>query len=120
MSLNATALSTRLSPSRPSPRSAGVNPTFTLIACFGVGSAIGSADRWREMQMTVTELSNIARAGGTVSVDGAIYGATELTTIARAGQGAGGGVIVRNASRLTAVEAASIARAGPGHVTLEY
>jgi hypothetical protein len=64
------------------------------------------------------ELQGIARAGGSLKVDGSQFSAIELQGIARA-LTERAHLVVANSDRLSAIELQGIARAKPGQVSFQ-
>lgn len=71
------------------------------------------------MKITTTEIKDIVRLGGSVSVDAAAHTPTELKDIVRLTIGHPNKVILRNTGKLTATELKDIARIGKENVVIE-
>lgn len=71
------------------------------------------------MAKTTTELKDIVRFGGGISIDAATKTTTELKDIARLAHGSGATLVVRNAQVKTTTELKDIARLAPSKVVFE-
>ena len=71
------------------------------------------------MSISITDLSAIMRAGGSVKVPASIS-TTDLSAIARAGKNKNAKLTVTNASTKSTTDLCAIARANPGNVAFEF
>jgi hypothetical protein len=71
------------------------------------------------MPKTVTELKDIVRLGGGISVDASTKTTTELKDIVRLANSSGATIVIRNADTKTTTELKDIARLAPGKVIFE-
>lgn len=71
------------------------------------------------MPKTTTELKDIVRLGGGVSIDASTKTTTELKDIARLANSSGATIVIRNSDIKTTTELKDIARLAPGKVIFE-
>lgn len=71
------------------------------------------------MPKTTTDLKDIVRLGGGVSIDAAIKTTTDLKYLARLANTSGATLIFKNADSKTSTELKDIARLAPGKVIFE-
>jgi len=71
------------------------------------------------MPKTTTDLKDIVRLGGGVSIDATTKTTTDLKDIARLANTSGATIVIRNADTKTTTDLKDIARLAPGKVILE-
>jgi len=71
------------------------------------------------MPKTTTELKDIVRLGGGISIDATTKTPTELKDITRLANISGATIVIRNADTKTPTELKDIARLAPGKVIFE-
>ena len=71
------------------------------------------------MPKTTTDLKDIVRLGGGVSVDASTRTTTDLKDIARLANTSGATLVIRNADTKTTTDLKDIARLAPGKVIFE-
>lgn len=71
------------------------------------------------MPKTTTDLKDIVRLGGGVSVDASTKTTTDLKDLARLANTSGANLVIRNAGTKTTTDLKDIARLAPGKVIFE-
>ncbi|TFZ62854.1 hypothetical protein E4631_24360 [Hymenobacter sp. UV11] len=71
------------------------------------------------MVKTTTDLKEIARAGGGISIDAAGYTTTDIKEIRRAASTSGATIVLRNSNTKTTTDLKEIARTSPGKFIFE-
>lgn len=71
------------------------------------------------MPKTTTDLKNIVRLGGGISVDASAKTTTDLKDFARLANTSGANLVIRNADAKTTTDLKDIARLAPGKVIFE-
>ena len=71
------------------------------------------------MTKTTTDLKDIVRLGGGISVDASTKTTTDLKDLARLANASGANLVIRNADAKTTTDLKDIARLAPGKVIFE-